>query len=67
MNFKNFGLINQQALEFLNERAEPETALELLKQALPRRSFNKGNIEIPNLAHHPHLPQTSSSSDEMSN
>lgn len=37
MDYANFAALNSQALEYLNERAEPDTALQILEQALPRR------------------------------
>jgi hypothetical protein len=38
MDYLGFPTLNQKALDFLKDRSEPETALELLKQALPRAS-----------------------------
>ena len=36
MDYLGFPALNQKALDFLKDRSEPETALELLRQALPR-------------------------------
>jgi len=38
MDYLNFPTLNQQALDFIKERKEPETALDLLRQALPKPS-----------------------------
>lgn len=39
MDYYNFISLNKQALDYLQEKNEPETALELLKQALPRKTY----------------------------